>query len=155
MVRVAVAPLVLRSLRLERGQRDGLLVRPQDTSVKYAVHVRRDLAGRHVLGLDPHPDLDRRSAGGVDGRSERDDVADLHGRAKPHRVHRDGHHASAAMANARFGYAPRNRETQLIAGCDFVAPDDPIAALLDEHESDVAINLAVVHGVLTDILCRG
>jgi hypothetical protein len=60
----------------------------------------------------------------------------------------------AALANARMGYALRNREIQLV-GCsdDFIARDDPFASLLSERVHGLAaIPLAVTLGVLTDVL---
>jgi len=64
-----------------------------------------------------------------------------------------GDEVVTAMANARVGYALRNRETQLLGRSDFIAQDDPIAALLEERLSgDAAIGIAVIHGVLRDVL---
>jgi len=77
VVGVAVAPLVLGSLRLDGGQRDGLLVLPQGHHGQVRGAGVHNLAGRHVFGLDAHSDLHRSSPGGVDGRSERDDVAEF------------------------------------------------------------------------------
>jgi hypothetical protein len=59
----------------------------------------------------------------------------------------------AALSNARMGYALRNRETQLLDHSDYVASSDPLATFLDERTGgDASINLAVIHGVLRDVL---
>lgn len=62
-----------------------------------------------------------------------------------------------AMSNARIGYAMRNRETQPLGRSDYVARDDAIATLLDERTGPghAGINVAVVHGVLRDVLTMG
>lgn len=61
-----------------------------------------------------------------------------------------------AIANARMGYALRNRETQVLDHTQYVAPHDALANLLDDRVGgDAAINLAVVHGVLRDVLVMG
>lgn len=64
-----------------------------------------------------------------------------------------GDNVITAMANARMGYALRNRETQLLDHSDFVARADPIAALLDERATNPSfINIAMLHAILRDIL---
>ena len=58
-----------------------------------------------------------------------------------------------AISNARVGYAMRNRETQLLGRTEFIAEDDPLAALLDERlGGESAIGMAVIYGVLRDVL---
>ena len=60
---------------------------------------------------------------------------------------------TTAMSNARMGYALRNRETQQLGRSAFIARDDPIATLLEERlGGDAAIGIAVIHGVLRDVL---
>lgn len=59
----------------------------------------------------------------------------------------------AAVSNARMGYALRNCETQMLGLSDYIARDDPLATLLEERlGGDAAIGIAVLHGVLRDVL---
>lgn len=58
-----------------------------------------------------------------------------------------------AMSNARMGYALRNREIQLLDHTDYVDPTDAIATLLDERTAGIGI--AVIHGVMHDVLVLG
>ena len=62
----------------------------------------------------------------------------------------------AAVSNARFGYALRNRETQLLGRPDHVATDDAIATLLEERWGHSAtVDTLVIAGVLRDIITFG
>jgi len=61
-----------------------------------------------------------------------------------------GDDAVTAVSNARFGYALRNRECQLITGAGRVAPGDPLAAELDGREGGV--RHAVLDGLIRDVL---
>ncbi len=60
-----------------------------------------------------------------------------------------------AMSNARMGYALRNRETQLLDHSDYIESADAIATLLDERIGNAGVNLAVIHGVMRDVLVLG
>jgi hypothetical protein len=61
-----------------------------------------------------------------------------------------GDDAVIAVSNARFGYALRNRECQLVTGAREVDGDDPLAAELDRRESGV--RHAVLDGLVRDVL---
>jgi hypothetical protein len=57
-----------------------------------------------------------------------------------------------AISNARFGYALRNREVQLLGQTDYVAPDDTLATLLEERwGGEATVGTAVIFGILLDI----
>lgn len=62
------------------------------------------------------------------------------------------HDVVVAMSNTRFGYALRNREIQLLGPDGHVAPEDPIATLLEERwGGETTISTAVIFGVLRDV----
>lgn len=70
-------------------------------------------------------------------------------RPKPKKITDD---VVTAMANARLGYAIRNREIQLVDVSD-TDDEGPLAELFDERSGGVAgINMAMVDGVLRDVL---
>jgi hypothetical protein len=61
-----------------------------------------------------------------------------------------------ALSNTRLGYALRNCEIQLVEHADYVDPEDALAQLLDERMAgETGVNLAVVHGVMRDVLVIG
>lgn len=63
---------------------------------------------------------------------------------------------ATAMSNARFGYALRNVETQLVDTHDFIATEDPLVKIVQQRaEYGAKFSLAVVHHVLRDVLVLG
>jgi hypothetical protein len=61
-----------------------------------------------------------------------------------------GDDAVTAVSNARFGYALRNRECQLVTGTGRVEPGDSLAVELDDRASGV--RHAVLDGLIRDVL---
>jgi hypothetical protein len=61
----------------------------------------------------------------------------------------------AGVSHARFGYALRHRETQLIACYGEVRDGDPLAALAAHRAENSGIKTAVVHRILRDVLDYG
>lgn len=60
------------------------------------------------------------------------------------------------LSNARFGYALRNRETQLLGNSDYVARDDAVATLLEERwGGELVVDTAVIGGLLRDLCSFG
>jgi hypothetical protein len=59
------------------------------------------------------------------------------------------------VSHARFGYALRNRETQLINCYGHVREHDPLVALAAERAENSGIKTAVVHRLLRDVLVYG
>lgn len=58
----------------------------------------------------------------------------------------------AGVSHARFGYALRNRETQLIDCYGIVREGDPLVELAAERAENSGIKTAVVHRLLRDVL---
>jgi hypothetical protein len=61
----------------------------------------------------------------------------------------------AGVANARLGYALRNRETQLVECYGQVHVDDPLADLAAERAENSGIKTAVVHRIIRDVIDFG
>lgn len=61
----------------------------------------------------------------------------------------------AGVSHARFGYALRSRETQLIDCYGQVREDDPLVTLATERAENSGIKMAVVHRLLRDVLAYG
>jgi hypothetical protein len=58
----------------------------------------------------------------------------------------------AGVAHARFGYALRNRETQLVSCCGSFREDDPIWALVIERAGNSGLKPAVAHRIVRDVI---
>lgn len=61
----------------------------------------------------------------------------------------------AGVSHARFGYALRKRETQLIACYGDVRESDPLAALATDRADNHGVKTAVVHRIVRDVLDYG
>jgi hypothetical protein len=61
----------------------------------------------------------------------------------------------AGVSHVRFGYALRNRETQLIACYAEVRDGDPLASLAAERAENSGVKIAVVHRIVRDVLDYG